>query len=81
MARTFYKVAASLSELFTPEMKMAIFPNWLGAMSKLSEERGFRIKVKMFSLFIMLRESRAVISSPAYSARMVLMGMKAVETK
>lgn len=74
-------MAASSSELFTPDMKMAMLANWLGAMSKLYAERGLRINVKMLSLLTMFNDSRAVISSPAYYVRMVLIGIKAVETR
>lgn len=47
-------------------MKMEIFANLLGAISKLSFERGLRIKVKILSLFIMFKDYLAVINSPAY---------------
>ena len=54
-----------------PEINMAICANLPGAMSKLSEERGFLMSVKMLSLLSILRDSRAVIISPVYSAIMV----------
>ena len=60
---------------------MAIFANWLGPMSRLSTERGFLIKVKMLSLETIFKDSLAVMSSPAYSAKMVFTGIKAVDTK
>jgi hypothetical protein len=45
-----------------PEIKMAMCANLPGAMSRLSEERGFLMRVKMLSLLTMLRDSRAVMS-------------------
>ncbi len=62
-------------------MKMAIFANWVGPMSRLSTERGFLMRVKMLSFEIIFKDSLAVMSSPAYSARMVFLAMKAVDTK
>ena len=66
IARTFYLSKLSLSALFIPEMKMAILANLLGAISKLSHDLGFLIRVKMLSLWIMFRESLAVMSYPVY---------------
>ncbi len=64
-----------------PDMKMARCANFPGAMSRLSEERGFRIRVKMLSLLSILRESRAVMSSPVYSASIMLGGMLSVAAR
>jgi hypothetical protein len=61
-------------------MKMAMFANWLGAMSRLSVDLGFLIKVKILSLWIMFRDYRAVINSPTYSAIIVFEGITFVDT-
>ncbi len=66
MAFTFYNLKLEVSELLMPEIKMAMLANLLGAISRLSEDLGLRIRVKMLSLLIMLSDYRAVISSPVY---------------
>ena len=49
-------------------MKIATLANRLGAISKLSDDLGFLIKVKILSLLIMFSDYLAVINSPVYSA-------------
>jgi hypothetical protein len=66
MAFTFYKKAAFSSELLMPDIKMAICANLPGAISRLSEDLGFLMRVKMLSLCIILSDSLAVMSSPVY---------------
>lgn len=60
-ALTFSSYTAFLSLLLMPEMKIAMLANLFGAISRLSEDRGLRIKVNMLSLFIMFKDYRAVI--------------------
>ena len=79
-AFTFSSFPASLSVLLMPEMKIAIFANLLGAMSRQSADRGLRMRVNMLSLFIMFKDSLAVINYPVYSAMIVFAGMMAVDT-